>query len=85
MVGASLECGLHRDRLRAGVLDVDLEVVLEVLPDAGQVRDHGHVERLELGRGADAGELQDWGVSTAPPQRMTLPPRTSRAGQVPWS
>ncbi len=32
------------------VLDVDLEVVLEVLPDAGQVGHDRHAECLELGR-----------------------------------
>ncbi len=54
-----LQRRLHRDRLRAGVLDVDLEMVLQVLAHAGQVGHHGHAQRLELGRGADARELQE--------------------------
>ena len=42
----------------AGVLDVDLEVVLQVLADAGQVVHDLDAERRELGRVADAGELE---------------------------
>jgi hypothetical protein len=49
---------LHRDRLLGGVLDVDLEVVLQVLADAGQVVHDVDAERLEVVRVADAGELQ---------------------------
>ena len=49
-----------RHRLRAGVLDVDLEVVLEVLADAGQVGDHVDAEGLEMLVGvADARELEE--------------------------
>ncbi len=53
-----LQRGLHRHGLRAQVLDVHLEVVLEVLADTGQIGDDRHAERLELARGADAGELE---------------------------
>ena len=49
---------LHRDGLRGAVLDVDLEVVLEVRADAGQVRHHVDPERLERGCVTDARELQ---------------------------
>ena len=45
-----LQRGLHRHRLRARVLDVDLEVVLQVLADARQVVDDVDAERLELAR-----------------------------------
>ena len=41
---------LHRDWLRALVLDVDLEVVLEVLADAGQVVDDVDPEGSQLRR-----------------------------------
>ena len=43
---------------RAGVLDVDLEVVLQVLAHAGEVVDHGDAERLQLRGVADAGQLE---------------------------
>ena len=47
-----------RDGLRGGVLDVDLEVVLQVLADAGQVVDDVDPETAERPRVADAGELE---------------------------
>ena len=43
------------------VLDVDLEVVLEVLADAGQVVDDRDAERQQLRRVADARELEELG------------------------
>ena len=49
---------VDRDRLGAAVLDLGHHVVLQVLADAGQVRDHRDAERGELGGVADAGELQ---------------------------
>ncbi len=52
---------LHRDRLRALVLDVDLEMVLEVLADAGQVVDDRDPDGLQLRGIADAGELEQLG------------------------
>jgi hypothetical protein len=39
---------LHRDGLAAAVLDVDLEVVLEVPPDAGQVLDEVDPEAAQV-------------------------------------
>src|SRR5699024_9543677 len=61
-----LQCGLHRHGLRARVLDVDLEMVLEVLADARQVVDDVDAERLELARVADAGKLEQlWRVDRA--------------------
>ena len=48
---------LHRDRLEALVLDVDLEVVLEVLADAGQVGHDRDAEGFQVGRRADARQL----------------------------
>ena len=66
---------------RAGVLDVDLEVVLQVLTHAGQVVDDVDAERLELRgvaharrAGAAAGELM------APPQQMISPAVTRSSG-----
>ena len=50
--------GRDRHRLLGGVLDVDLEVVLEVLADAGQVVDHVDAEAGEVLLVADAGELE---------------------------
>ena len=52
------EIGRHRHGLAGLVLDVDLEVVLEVLPHPGQVRDDVDPERAELAGGADAGQLK---------------------------
>jgi hypothetical protein len=40
------------------VLDVDLQMVLEVLSDAGQIRDHVDVERLQIPGVPDPRELQ---------------------------
>jgi len=41
------------------VLDVDLEVVLQVLPDAGKVLHHFGTQGLELAGIAHARELQE--------------------------
>src|SRR5207342_3913675 len=49
---------LHRHRLGGGVLDVDLEVVLEMVTDAGQVLDDVDPEGGQLGRVADARQLE---------------------------
>ena len=49
---------LHRDGLRAGVLDVDLEVVLEVPADAGQLVPRLDADCAEVLRRADARELE---------------------------
>ncbi len=49
---------LHRHRLGAGVLDVHLEVVLEVLTDAGEVGHDRDAERAQVVRRADPGEHQ---------------------------
>ena len=53
-----LQRRLHRHRLRARVLHVDLEMVLQVLADAGQVVHDVDAERRQLARVADAGELE---------------------------
>ena len=55
------EPGGDRDRQLGGVLDVDLEVVLEVLADAGELVDHGYAERLQVLGVADARELHQLG------------------------
>src|SRR5215475_11718822 len=47
---------VKRDRLLAGILDVSLNVVLQVLADARQVLDDGDAERLELIGVADTGQ-----------------------------
>ena len=52
-----LEVGRHRDRLLRGVLDVDLEVVLEVLADSAQLVDGCDPDRAQVVGRADAGEL----------------------------
>jgi hypothetical protein len=39
-------------------LDIDLEVVLKVLPNAGQVDHRGDAEGSEIARVADAGKLE---------------------------
>ena len=53
--------GEDRDRLGAGVLDVDLQMILHILAHAGQVLDHGNVQRLQVGGRAHAGQLQQLG------------------------
>ena len=55
---APLQRGRHRDRLLAGVLDVDLEVILQVLADARQVGDHVDAVLAQQAGRADAGELE---------------------------
>ncbi len=55
---APLEVRRHRDRLGAGVLHVDLQVVLEVLAHAGQVVHHVDAERAELVRVPHARHLE---------------------------
>jgi hypothetical protein len=70
--------GRDRDRLRARVLDVDLEVVLQVLADAGQVVHDVDAERAQLVGVAHAGELQRCGELMAPPHSTTSPARTAR-------
>ena len=66
---------LHRDRLERLVLDVDLEVVLEVGADAGQV---GHDRDAERARGRRRGRRPTAGAAAgvliAPPARMISPP-----------
>ena len=54
-----LHRGCDRDRLRRRVLDVHLEMVLEVLPDARQVVDDVDAEGRELVRVADPRELEE--------------------------
>ena len=62
----------HRHRLRRRALDIDLEVVLQVLADAGQVVDD---RRRRAARGARASPTPEtWsscGELIAPPQRIT--------------
>ncbi|MCY1359422.1 hypothetical protein D9M69_459920 [compost metagenome] len=53
-----LQRRVQRDRLLAGVLQVHLQVVLEVLADARQVVHHRHAEIAQQRRRADAGTLQ---------------------------
>ena len=48
-----------RHGLRAGMLHVDLEVILEMLADPGNVLHHVDAQRAELVRVADPRELQD--------------------------
>src|SRR3546814_11541321 len=53
-----LQRRVERDRLRAGVLHVDLQVVLQVLADARQVVRDGDALRLQFVGRADAGQQQ---------------------------
>jgi len=46
-LGERVRRAVKRDRLLAGILDVSLDVVLQVLTDARQVLDDGDAERLE--------------------------------------
>ena len=75
---AVLEPGADRDRLLGGVLDVDLEVVLEVAADPGQVGDDRDAEPLEVGRVPMPESSSSCGELIAPPHRMTSP--ASHAG-----
>ncbi len=54
-----LQRRVQRYRLGAGVLQVHLQMVLQVLPDTRQIVDQGDVQFAEQRRGADAGALQD--------------------------
>ena len=54
-----LQGRLHRHRLRARVLDVDLEVVLQVLADALEVVDDIDSERTQIPGVSDARELEE--------------------------
>ena len=78
MNGRRQSCGrrrLHRDRLQRLVLDVDLEVVLEVGADTGQV---GHDRDAERARGRRRARPRTAGAAAgvliAPPARMISPP-----------
>ena len=53
-----LQIRVERDRLGAGVLYVDLEVVLKILADPGQVVDRFNPDRPQMIRIADPGELE---------------------------
>ena len=55
----ALHHGIEGDRLQAGVLDIGLEMVLQVLPDAGQVLDHRDLELPQMIGGTDARQHQD--------------------------
>jgi hypothetical protein len=55
------ERGLHRNRFRAAVLDVDLEMVLKVLADARHVDEGRDADSGEFRRVADAAQLEDLG------------------------
>src|SRR5215470_23999 len=50
--------GLEGYGLGAGVLDVDLQVVLQVFPHGGNIDDSVDAEFLKFVRGTDAGQLQ---------------------------
>ena len=52
---------VERDRLGAGLLDVKLQVILQVLADAGAVGDHLDPLPGQMCRGANAGQHQDFG------------------------
>src|SRR4029453_10572937 len=66
--------------LGGGVLDIDLEVVLQVLADAGQVLDDLDPERAELGRRSDARELEQLRRVDRPAAEPDPPgPRRARA------
>ena len=56
-----VEVGRHRHGLGARVLDVDLEVVLQVLPHAGQVVHDVDPDRPKVAGGPHAGELEQLG------------------------
>src|SRR6185312_393307 len=54
-----LQHGVERDRLQAAVLDVGLDVVLQVLPDTGQVLHDGNAMLTQMVRRSDAREQED--------------------------
>ena len=61
----------QRHRLKAFVLHVDLEVILQVLADAGKVEDDGDAERSrDVGR-PDARALQQLREAIAPEHAST--------------
>ena len=81
-----LERRSHRDRLPAGVLDVDLQVVLQVLPDSGEVVHDVDAQSLQLVGVADARDLEEpGGVDGAAAQddvARTRPAPCPRASRV---
>jgi hypothetical protein len=58
-LGDQVVVAVEGDRLGRGLLDVDLEVVLEVRADAGAVGDDGEAVLGEVGGGAYAREHQE--------------------------
>jgi hypothetical protein len=77
--GCATSARRDRDRLLAGVLDVDLEVVLQVLADAGQVGDDVDAERRSSAALPTPESCSSCGELIAPPQRITSPARTRSA------
>ncbi len=75
------EGGGHRDGLLAGVLHIDLEVVLQVLAHTGEIRHDVDAEPFEVAGGTDAGELQELGgiEGAAAHDDLPAPHGTSRA------
>ena len=46
------------DRFLAGDLEIEFQMILQVLADAGQIVNHGNAERAQFRRGPDARQLQ---------------------------
>ncbi len=49
---------VERDRLRAFLLYIELQMILKILPDARQVRDNRNIKTTQIIRRADAGDHQ---------------------------
>jgi hypothetical protein len=81
-VAGETEGAFRKDGEGGGGLgdDGDLVVVLEVCADAGEVDEEWDVVFLELGGGADAGELEELGVLKAPAERITSRVARARRG-----
>jgi hypothetical protein len=56
-----IELGIERDRLRAADLEIDLQMVLQVLADAGQMMHRSDAGRTQALLVADARQLQQLG------------------------
>jgi hypothetical protein len=73
---------IERDGLRAGDLEIELEVILEVLADTRPVGDDLDALLVKLRRGPDAGELQELRRVDRPRAHDDFAPRMHRVQRL---
>ena len=74
----ALHHGIEGYGLQAGMLDIGLQMVLQVLPHPGQVMDHRNVELAQMIGRADSREHQDLGRVDRPAGDDHLAPDAGR-------